>query len=558
MLRVKPALMFENDDPKRSHKLVLALTLMSCSLFWGSCSGLPQSSVTSSVQPIAMQTRLPGSSVGSSYHAVLYASGGRAPYNFTVSQGELPPGLVLNPLTGSISGIPTRAGTFTFTITVVGEPSGSSGVRAYTVTVVPSVNSVTVQISPADPSIMAGGKIQFAAAVSNTSNTAVTWSASAGSISAGGLFTAPVNSTAKSITVTASSAAATTAQASTAVTITGSAFAITTSSVPSAVEATPYSASLAAIGGQPPYQWTLASGNLPPGLKLNASTGTLSGTVTQIGTFAFTVRGTDAASHIAQQTFSLLVSTSGRTCGPPAYDCSRSDLDVVQVPKTPPNVGNLSGANTIVTDPDFGNRIVRITDANTNPEATFKNRTFVTAGSGSTDDNLWNIDSTLLIVEDTGSNAYPFSFNPSTLQAARMYVSSFPTTNGLRLSNSGIWSHVSPNVLYTYGGTAISKYDFTDRTNPPSPQPVYDFASSPNCLPAGFTRTWSTEGGVSGDDTVFGMAYSNAGNQGSGIYAVVYKVGSGCNMLNTQTGQVGGTGDRKARSTSRIAGRYTT
>ena len=143
-------------------------------------------------------------------------------------------------------------------------------------------------------------------------------------------------------------------------------------------------------------------------------------------------------------------------------------MNIVQVPSIPPNVGNLSGANTIVTDPDFGNRIVRITDANTNPEATFKNRTFVTARSGSADDNLWNVDSTLLIVEDTGSNAYPFSFNPSTMQAARMYVSSFPTTNGLRLSDSGTWSRVSPNVLYTYSGTAISKYDFTDRTNPPS------------------------------------------------------------------------------------------
>jgi hypothetical protein len=203
-------------------------------------------------------------------------------------------------------------------------------------------------------------------------------------------------------------------------------------------------------------------------------------------------------------------------------------------------VGNLSGANTIVTDPQFGNQIVRITDANSNPAKTFKNRTYVTTGSGSADDNLWNIDSTLIVLQDTGGNSFPYTFDPGTLQSARMYVSSFPATNGLTLNEGGTWSRVNPNLLYTDSGTKIKAYDFTDRTNPPSPQAVYDFTSSPNCLPAGFTQTWSTKGGVSGDDTVLAMAYSNNGDQGSGVYAVVYKVGSGCSVLNSQTGQVSG------------------
>src|SRR4029077_3342327 len=115
------------------------------------------------------------------------------------------------------------------------------------------------------------------------------------------------------------------------------------------------------------------------------------------------------------------------------------------MPKTPPSVGNLSGANTIVADQDFGNRIVRITDANTNPEATFKNRTFTATASGSADSNLWNTDSTLFIVQDTGTSGYPFTFNPTTLQAARMYVSKFPATNGLVLPYGGDWSRANPN-----------------------------------------------------------------------------------------------------------------
>lgn len=95
-------------------------------------------------------------------------------------------------------------------------------------------------------------------------------------------------------------------------------------------------------------------------------------------------------------------------------------------------------------------------------------------------------------------------------------------------------------MLYTATGTSIYKYDFTDRTNPPSAQLVFDFTSTSGCLPAGFNVTWRSKGGVSFGDTVFGMAYSNAGGQGTGIYAVAYKVGSGCTVLNTRTGQVSG------------------
>ena len=567
MLRENAVLIFKNSDLKRSPKLALAAFLVACSFFWTGCNGITQSSAASSStspQPLSMQTVLPSASVGSTYHQVLSVRQGQTPDNVVVTHGELPPGLALNSSTGSISGIPTLAGTFTFTITSTSVPtvgmivergSVTSSVGAYTMAVVPSVKSVAVQISPADPSIGAGGKVQFSAGVSNTSNTAVTWSASAGAISSNGLFTAPSSGSATSITITASSVAETAARASTAVTITSVSptLAINTSSVPSAVVATPYSATLTATGGQPPYQWSLVSGSLPAGLQLGASKGTLSGAATRSGTFAFSVKVTDASSRTAEQSLSLSV-TSAQACGPPVY-CSRTDTDIVQLPAAPPNVGNLSGANTIVTDPDFGNRIVRITDANTNPDAAYKNRTLDSTASGSADDNLWNIDSTLLIVQDTGSAGYPFTFNPSTLQAARMYISSFPATNGLMLPNGGIWSRVSPNVLYTNAGTAISKYDFTDRSNAPSPQLVYDFTSSPNCLPAGFTETWRTTGGVSSDDTVFAMGYSNGGSQGTGIYAVAYKVGSGCSILNTQTGQVGG--DWGAKGTINIADRWT-
>jgi hypothetical protein len=208
----------------------------------------------------------------------------------------------------------------------------------------------------------------------------------------------------------------------------------------------------------------------------------------------------------------------------------------------------------MVTDPDFGSPVVRITDWNTDPALPAAGRSFVSDVSGAAE-NIWNIDSTLFLVQAIGASGYPFSFDPTSMQASRMYVANYPSTGGFRLSQGGFWSRTDANVLYTSSGTVLSKYDFSDRTNPPTAQVVFDFASTPNCLPAGFNETWSTRGGVSGGDTVFGMAFSNSGDQGTGVYAVAYKPGSGCSMLNTQTGQV--TGDWGDTGTITIPDRWT-
>src|SRR6202521_4102355 len=45
--------------------------------------------------------------VSESYNAVLAVGGGKFPYHFSVKSGALPPGISLNPTTGSFSGKPT-------------------------------------------------------------------------------------------------------------------------------------------------------------------------------------------------------------------------------------------------------------------------------------------------------------------------------------------------------------------------------------------------------------------------------------------------------------------
>jgi sugar lactone lactonase YvrE len=85
--------------------------------------------------------------------------------------------------------------------------------------------------------------------------------------------------------------------------------AVSTSSLPATAVGQGYSTTLAATGGVTPYSWALTAGALPAGLSLSSS-GKIMGTPTQMGTFTFTVTGTDSAApthHTATVTLSLLV-----------------------------------------------------------------------------------------------------------------------------------------------------------------------------------------------------------------------------------------------------------
>ena len=74
-------------------------------------------------------------------------SGGLAPYNFELRDGEVPPGLTL--ANGSLSGTPTRAGNYTFTLQV-SDASLSRTVEDFTVEVTEAPPRRTRLKRPAD------------------------------------------------------------------------------------------------------------------------------------------------------------------------------------------------------------------------------------------------------------------------------------------------------------------------------------------------------------------------------------------------------------------------
>jgi hypothetical protein len=209
----------------------------------------------------------------------------------------------------------------------------------------PTTSSATLTVSPDSASAASQAQIQFTARISGSPNTAVTWSASAGTISSNGVFTAPKVTSNTTVTITATSVtnqvlAGTadfmiaggrnlpdlgvlgntrtgnvTARASATVTVTPPASVrIATPALAAADAGTPYAASLSATGGTAPYQWSLAMGTLPSGIQLQTS-GVIAGTTASSGSFPFTAKVTDAAGNSATAALSLTVATVSTTSG---------------------------------------------------------------------------------------------------------------------------------------------------------------------------------------------------------------------------------------------------
>ena len=387
---------------------------------------------------------------------------------------------------------------------------------------------VRVRIAPLNPSLALGGRLQFTATVSNTSNSAVIWSASAGTITSEGFYSAPTNPKIGTATVTVSSRAQPSAHVSATVSLTNSTLTVISSTLPSALVGTAYSEGLIADGGTPPYTWNLVSGSLPTGLQLASSSGTIRGTATEIGLFNLTARVTDATANTAERSLTLSVAKQAANCGPPTYNCSRTDVSFVPVPATMPRWGGLEGTNTVVNDPDFHNPIVRVTDASLGV-----GKNFCTGLGGSGDvPQVWNADSTILLICSVDGGAYfPIGFDPVNFKSLGPLYGTNPIFN----SGGGVFSHTNPNLFYAFSGGKLQTIDYTNRTTPPTPQLLYDYGA--NCGVG--TTTWQSNGGSDLSDTVFSAGFSTAGAQGTGVIVAAYNSSTGiCYNFNTSTGVV--------------------
>jgi hypothetical protein len=283
-------------------------------------SSMKENEDEKSLLHVMVSSDLPPAIVGISYNAAISAEGGTRPDHFLIIAGALPTGLSLNPATGNISGTALIVGTSRFVVYVTDATGNDLGLQSLSLSVTPAGSPgggspVSVQVSPASVSLGSGDSEQFSATVRETSNVAVIWSASAGTISPTGLFQAPAVTSVNTATVIVTSVADASKRASAIVTIAPATSpapgpVITSGALPPAQVGTPYRATLAATGGQAPYRWTASSG-LPAGLALDTPSGTISGATSQPGTFSFTAQVTDSNSQSNSKGLSLSVSASG-------------------------------------------------------------------------------------------------------------------------------------------------------------------------------------------------------------------------------------------------------
>lgn len=115
---------------------------------------------------------LPVATGAAAYQQALTASGGVAPYQFAISAGQLPPGLVLAGA-GELAGTPTAAGDYAFTVQAT-DANGFAGTQAYTVTVEAAAQAIVDFIAtPVEPVYAPGGSFSVSASGGASGNAVV-------------------------------------------------------------------------------------------------------------------------------------------------------------------------------------------------------------------------------------------------------------------------------------------------------------------------------------------------------------------------------------------------
>jgi hypothetical protein len=261
---------------------------------------------------ITTPATLPNGEATATYLQSLAASGGTPPYSWTVTSGSLPAGLSLS-AGGVISGTPTTAGGSNFTVQVT-DAVNRKATQNFSLTI---IAAPTITTSATLPAGEVGAAYSQTLVATGGSNAGFRWSVAAGSLpaglslSTGGVLSGTPTAAAPGVsafTVQVTDSANGTAALVMSITILAGPTITTAPTLPNGTVGVAYgTATLAVSGGTPPYIWSISAGSLPPGLSLNAGTGTISGTPTASGPANFTVQVTDAKGVIATKQFSLII-----------------------------------------------------------------------------------------------------------------------------------------------------------------------------------------------------------------------------------------------------------
>jgi hypothetical protein len=497
------------------------------------------------------------------YSQTLNATGGSGVYSWTET-GALPPGLSLDASSGAITGTPAAGSSNLYTITVTvtdtsSPPQQISKGLSINITPAPPPPLGITTPGPALPAAFVGQPYPFTFNAqggqppylwSNTGSlpAGITLNKNTGAISG-----SPTSSGTSNFTMKVTDALGASATANYSITVNpNSAVTLTWNIVSSAFGYRVYRSQTSGSGFQQIADTTITT-------YIDAA-------VTPGQTYFYVVtsyNNNGESSFSNQATVTIPGGTLPGYCNPPGY-CARTDTLTVQQKSPPPNMGGLTGANTVITDTNFHTIISRCTDANS--ISGHANIGVLTIDNN--DSPKINLDSTLLMVTITGQISYLISIDPypvlSNGSANPDYMHCHPTPIGGSAATptsvqlfrgthknfsrldastffesdniSGAPQYYKTKVIWQDTGThaicvpiadnfTTCQPDHVVRIAPSGAQissspysPWIDFQStsftdsagksSTNCLEPGYNLNWESSARFSDDETSFGASFA--------------------------------------------------
>lgn len=249
------------------------------------------------------------------FSLTLQAQGNSGPLSWSVTGGQLPGGLSLNSQTGVISGTPSADDPISGAVVIQAADAKASGALQFYFLV---YNKLTINpVVPTNAHI----HVPYSLSVAGQGDSQITsWTIAAGQLPPG-LMLGPsgqANSIAIAGTPTQVGSYSFTIQAQDSVPqkatlnltlVVDSHLGITKSSLKNGGQNQAYSDSFMAVNGTQPYQWSVTP-NLPAGLTLDPTAGTITGTPAAFGSFNYTVTVADSSAPTqtdsAQNTLSIV------------------------------------------------------------------------------------------------------------------------------------------------------------------------------------------------------------------------------------------------------------
>ena len=231
---------------------------------------------------------------------------------WSISSGALPPGIGIDASTGLISGTPTTAGTYSFTVYAKVNADSRSDTKALAIVVRdPLTASATEPF--VDGRAASEVSVPFDATISATGGFGpYTWTVSAGTVPPGlELVDGALSGTPTTAGSYAFIASVTDAEGRkvnvTARIVVAEKLSIATLLLRPGKVGKLYAAKLKTFGGVKPATWRVFRGPLPRGIRFDRTLGTLAGTPKIAGRYRVTFEATDALGVVSKRTLTIVV-----------------------------------------------------------------------------------------------------------------------------------------------------------------------------------------------------------------------------------------------------------